>query len=84
MSLVWGPETVDKATLHAERAADRTSRPFPSHLPSQYPTLIHKMTVTVVSSHRRSSKLQRKTQSHPVNPSRRKPYLIYQIGPADL
>ena len=27
-SLVWGPEIVDKAILHAERAVDRASRPF--------------------------------------------------------
>jgi len=47
-------------------------------------SLIHRMTVTVVSSRHRINSLQRKIQSHPVNPSRRKPYLIYQIDSADL
>lgn len=32
-SLVWGPEIVDKAILHAERVVDRTSRPFLSDPP---------------------------------------------------
>jgi len=33
---VWGPEIVDKATLHAEQAVDRASKPFPFHPPFQY------------------------------------------------
>ena len=40
-SLVWGPEIVDKAILHAERVVDRTSRLY---LPSQRPALICKTT----------------------------------------
>lgn len=83
VSPVWDAEIVDKAPLHAERAAVRTSRPFHFHPPSKYPTAIHKMTVTVVSSRRWSSKLQRKNQSHPVNPSRQKTLPHYQIGSAD-
>jgi tRNA-dihydrouridine synthase 2 len=27
--LVWGPEIVDKAVLHAERVVDRASAPLP-------------------------------------------------------
>lgn len=36
-SLVWGPEIVDKAILHAERVVDRTSRFFPFDLPPPPP-----------------------------------------------
>ena len=68
-SLVWGPEIVDKAILHAERAVDRASRPFPFDLPLLF---IKWLTHTAISSHYWSSKLQRKIQSHLVNPSHRK------------
>ena len=42
-SLVWGPEIVDKAILHAERVVDRKSRPYPSDLPPQPSILICEM-----------------------------------------
>lgn len=35
-SLVWGPEIVDKAILHAERVVDRTSGHSPSALVSHH------------------------------------------------
>ena len=43
-SLVWGPEIVDKAILHAERVVDRTSRPFPFDPQSRYPIPFQKVT----------------------------------------
>ena len=42
-SLVWGPEIVDKAILHAERVVDRTSRPFPSDPSFRWPIAVHNM-----------------------------------------
>jgi len=72
-SLVWGPEIVDKAILHAERVVDRTSRSLPSDLPPSIPfSFIRWLISAAVSSCDRSRELQRKIQSHLVNPSHRK------------
>lgn len=71
--LVWGPEIIDKAILHAERVVDRApSPPYP-------PSRTHRPACTVVSgtiSYLGKSKPMFTT--HPLE----RPYYIFQIGSA--
>ena len=75
-SLVWGPEIVDKAILHAERVVDRMCASPPLHNQSASdPAQIIALT-GVVSYNGKSRAI---FTTHPIE----KPYLIYQIGSAD-
>jgi tRNA-dihydrouridine synthase 2 len=73
-TLVWGPETVDKAILHAVRAVDRESSFASFRRASLESTFV---AVTGVVSY--DGKSRAIFTTHPVE----KPYLIYQIGSAD-
>jgi tRNA-dihydrouridine synthase 2 len=70
--LVWGPEMVDKAILHAERTVDRE---YPAHVPSHLLKYCAARTGTVI--YKGAGKPMFTT--HPLE----KPYFIYQIGSAD-
>jgi len=73
-TLVWGPEMVDKAILHAEREVDRKYHPLVIFCRS---THLFYPAVTGVISYNGKSRAMFTT--HPLE----KPYLIYQIGSAD-
>lgn len=73
-SLVWGPETVDKAILHAERVVDRA---FHNSSPLYQLANPFSLANTGVVSY--NGKSRAIFTCHPVE----KPYLIYQIGSAD-
>lgn len=72
-TLVWSPEIVDKAILHAEREVNREYRACKLSVPS----LTYIAVETGVISYNGVSKAIFTT--HPIE----KPYLIYQIGSAD-
>ena len=71
-SLVWSPETVDKAVLHTERVVDRELHPVLQLRPLTSP-----LAVTGVVSY--NGKTKAIFSTHPIE----KPYLIFQIGSAD-
>ncbi|KAF5345189.1 hypothetical protein D9758_009700 [Tetrapyrgos nigripes] len=73
-TLVWGPEIVDKAMLHAERVVDRMWK-FAS-VAFEKINLLNIAVTGVVSFNGKSRAIW---TTHPVE----KPYLIYQIGSAD-
>jgi tRNA-dihydrouridine synthase 2 len=72
-TLVWGPEMVDKAMLHAERAVDRMYLYFLG----QEKTESKPVAITGVISYNGKSRAMFTT--HPIE----KPYLIFQIGSSD-
>ena len=74
-NLVWGPEIVDKAILHAERRVNCTC----SLHNSSHPSLKDTLAVTGVISYVGKSQSKAMFTTHPLE----KPYLIYQIGSAD-
>lgn len=74
-TMVWGPEMVDKAILHSERAVDRKVLSHTSR--SQKDNHLQHTAVTGVISYNGKSRAIFTT--HPIE----KPYLIYQIGSAD-
>lgn len=77
-TLVWGPEIVDKAILHAEREVDRKRDLLLSfHLSTDFFFFLIYIAVTGVISYNGKSRAMFTT--HPLE----KPYLIYQIGSAD-
>lgn len=71
-SLVWGPETVDKAVLHTERVVDREL-----YSVLHRSLLTSSIAVTGIVSYRGKTKAIFAT--HPIE----KPYLIFQLGSAD-
>jgi tRNA-dihydrouridine synthase 2 len=71
--LVWGPEMVDKAMLHAERVVDRMSPRHPLSCSSHY----FKAVSGTISYNGKQERAM--FTCHPIE----KPYLIFQVGSAD-
>ncbi|SJL15747.1 uncharacterized protein ARMOST_19252 [Armillaria ostoyae] len=72
-TLVWGPETVDKAILHATRNVDRVY--YLSTLHNSFLKVLSAVTGVITYD----GKSKAIFSTHPIE----KPYLIYQIGSSD-